>query len=353
MTHPHLFLHVLIRWMDFTALVAVVGGLSYRQFVLIPMPRGLANYPQRSAKPLILVALFMLSITSVADLIFRALMISNQPLSELFSFLPTVLMKTHFGKVWTWRAGLLIFLLCFWFLKKEQRPWTKGQRVLLLSAAAGVCLTTSLSGHAADLGSLTLTVLADWTHLIAISCWVGGLFALRIHLLRQLALLEGEIRRDCLAAGIERFSTVAVTSVGALIAAGAYNTYVHVHSSTLLIGTSYGRILIVKWALVLPMLALGAVSRYGVLPLLQAHAGRSSRGFLARRVSGWIKPILNNPTPLELERWFFRLIMIEAILGLGVLACSAWMTQLPPPHQISAVMEHSHLPITTDMMWSQ
>ena len=137
---------------------------------------------------------------------------------------------------------------------------------------------------------------------------------------------------------------VAVTSVGVLIATGLYNTYVHVHSPTLLIGTSYGRILIVKWSLLIPMLALGALSRYGILPLLQAHAGKSTRGFLTRRVTGWIKSILNNPTPLELERWFFRLIMIEAILGLGVLACSAWMTQLPPPHQISTAMEHSHLP---------
>lgn len=342
MTHPHLFLHVLIRWMDFVALVTLMGGLSYRQFVLVPMHRDLPGDSDRSFRLLMAVALFTLGATSMTDLIFRALMMSGQPASELFSVLPTVLMQTHFGRVWVWRVGLMLLLFGFWFLQRGPRPLIRGY--LVLSVGSGICLTMSLSGHAADLGSLALTVFSDWIHVMAVSCWVGGLFFLRLHLPRWLAFLEGVTRTQCLAAGIERFSTVAVTAVGALIATGLYNTYVHVHSPALLVGTSYGKILIVKWSLLLPMLALGAVSRYGILPQLQALTGKVKAGLLSRVVMGWMKPLLHNSTPLDLERWFFRLIMIEAILGLGVLACSAWMTQLPPPHQISAVMEHSHLP---------
>jgi putative copper export protein len=130
-----------------------------------------------------------------------------------------------------------------------------------------------------------------------------------------------------------------MTSVGALIVAGAYNASGHVHSSALLIGTDYGRVLIVKWALLLPMLALGAVNRYGLLPLLWAYTGRIKKDFLTRKVTEWMKPLFRHRTSLDLERRFLRLVMIEAILGLGVLACSAYMTQLSPPHQISTAVK--------------
>ena len=325
--------------MDFVALVTLAGGLSYRQFVLVPLYRDLPGDADRSFRLLMAVALFMLGATSLMDLVFRTLMMSGEPPSELFSVLPTVLIQTHFGRVWVWRAGLLLLLFGFWFLQRGPRPWIRGYPVLLVGS--GICLTTSLSGHAADLGSLTLTVFSDWIHVMAISSWVGGLFFLRLHLSRRLTFLEGNTRTQCLAAGIDRFSTVAVTAVGALMATGLYNTWVHVHSPTLLAGTSYGKILILKWSFLLPMLLLGAVSRYGILPKLQVHAGRIKESFLTRKVTRWINSLLGNTNPLNLERWFFRLILIEAVLGLSVLACSAWMTQLPPPHQLSVEMEHS------------
>jgi putative copper resistance protein D len=331
--------------MDLVALVTLVGGLSYRQFVLVPLYRDLPGDADRSFRLLMAVSLLMLGATSTADLIFRTLMMSGRPFSELFSVLPTVLLQTHFGRVWVWRAGLLLLLFGFWFLQRGPRPRIRGYLVLFVGS--GVCLTTSLSGHAADLGSLTITVFVDWIHVMAVSSWVGGLFFMRFHLSGRLTFLEGNTRARCLTAGIERFSTVAMTAVGALIATGLYNTWVHVHSPALLVGTSYGKILILKWSFLLPMLLLGAVSRYGILPLLQAQGGKTKESFLTRMISGWIKRVGDRfqicpPPVLELEQWFFRLIMIEAILGLGVLACSAWMTQLPPPHQLLLETEQSH-----------
>ena len=342
MTHSHLFLHVLVRWLDFITLVTLAGGLSYRQFVLVPLYRSLPGDSDRSFRLLMAVALFMLSVTSMTDLVFRALMMSGRPASELFSVLPTVLLKTHFGRVWVWRVGLLLLLFGFWFLQRGPRPWIRGYPVLL--AGSGICLTTSLSGHAADLGSLTLTVFSDWIHIMAVSSWVGGLFFLRLHLPRWLDSLGGETRTECLAAGIERFSTVAVTSVGALIAAGAYNTWVHVHSPSLLVGTEYGKILMLKWVLLGPMIFIGGVSRFYLLPRLEKKEGTTPSSFPARWMRAIVETVWKRPDDSQLEGSFFRLITIEAVLGLAVLACSAWMTQLPPPHQISTAMEHSHLP---------
>lgn len=341
MNHPHLFFHILVRWIDFVALVAVVGGLVYCNLLSIPLPRDLPA-PKRSPRSLIMALLLLLGITSIADLILRTLMMNRLPVFSLFSVLPTVLTKTHFGAIWTWRAGLLIFLFSFlWSLKNSGSSWTGGHKTILLAAAAGICLTTSLSGHAASRGNLTLTVFLDGVHLMAVSIWVGGLFTLQILLPGSLDLLDKEGQREYLTRSIERFSTAAVTSVALLTATGFYNTWVHVHSLSLLVGTSYGKILIVKWSLLLLMLVLGGVSRFGILPLLWASAGKR-KGLLIRKMMGGMT-ILRDSSFIDLERWFFRLVMIEAILGLGVLACSAWITQIPPPHHNLAVMGDSRL----------
>ncbi len=332
MTHHSLLLHVLVRWLDSIALVTLVGGLSYRLFVLYPMrrdPRDLKDRPQRY---LLIVPVCVLVATGLTDLVLRALMISGRPLSELASILPTVLSQTHFGRVWTWRFVLLPLFFGFWFLE-NRRPRTAAPVAVSLGAAAGVCLTTSLTGHAADLGILRFPVLSDWVHLIAVSSWVGGLFALRLHFSLWLARSTGNARAEYLAEGITRFSIVAMSAVGALLLTGLYNTLAHVESAALLVGTSYGRILIVKWLLLAPMLALGATNRYGILPQLRALSGRTEKGRLARVLAPWVSPLLPNTTGLDLERRFFRLIAIEAVLGVAVLACSAWLTQLPPPHQ--------------------
>jgi putative copper export protein len=337
-SHTHLFFHAFVRWLDFIALVSLVGGLSYRQFVLVPLFRDFPGNADRSFRLLMAAALLTMGATSTLDLAFRSLMMSGQPLSGLVSVLPTVLLETHFGRVWSWRAVLLLLLFGFWFLQHGPRPWIRGYMVSFVGV--GLCLVTSLSGHAADRGIFTLTVLSDWVHLMAISSWVGGLFIIRLHPPQWLISLKGDSRIKCLAAIIGRFSTVAVTSVGVLLATGLYNTYVHVHSLPLLFEAPYGRILMVKWSLLMPMLVLGAVSRLGILPLLQEQEGKSRTGFLTRMITGRIKVILDNTNPLSLEKFFFRLILIEAVLGLGILGCSAWMTQLPPPHQVSFGMSH-------------
>lgn len=339
MNHPHFFIHVLVRWLEFITLVGVVGGWVYWNFVASAICRETSDFKERSFQRWIFIAVMMLGSAMITDMIFRSLMISGKPIGHLWAVLPTVLLKTHFGRVWIWQFLLIIILAGFLLVHRIKNTWRVGERLISLGTSFGICLTISLTGHAADLGNFRFTVLSDWIHLVAISSWVGGLFALRLHLSGALVPLREKTRSRCLRIGIEQFTKVAVTSVVALMVGGLYNTYVHVHSPALLVGTSYGKILIVKWLLVLPMLVLGGLSRYGILPLLQESGGK---GLLVRLATGFIKTWDVNPGPQKLEKWFFRLITIEALLGLGVLACSAWITQLPPPHETPAGFEHDH-----------
>jgi len=341
MTHPHLLLHILVRWLDFITLVALLGGFTYRWFVWTPLSRRLEGSGRETAGRLpIKTLLVILSATSLTDLVLRASMMSGRPLPEVYSVLPLVLSKTHFGQVWAGRCAAIAFLAVVQLLGTRVVLGVKTTNILSLIGGAVLGLATTLSGHAADLGSWTWTVLLDWGHVMAVSAWVGGLFALRLHLRPVLAGVSESERREFLATAIRRFSTMAMTAVFGILLTGVYNTYVHVHSLSLLSHTDYGRILILKWSLIIPMALLGGVSRFYVLPILEHRNEHSIAGILSRAARAVIETVRTRPQ--NMERLFFRLILIEALLGLMVLGCSATITQLPPPHKTSVGFEHSH-----------
>src|SRR5204863_160265 len=114
-----------------------------------------------------------------------------------------------------------------------------------------------------------------------------------------------------LAAGLaaRRFSRAALVCVLALVLTGTLNAATQVATVAGLVGTTYGRLLLVKLALLLPILALAAVNRRRHLPRLGgdgATVGRPAMRRLARFV-GW-----------------------EAALALLLLAVVAVMSATPP-----------------------
>src|SRR5262249_35898250 len=117
------------------------------------------------------------------------------------------------------------------------------------------------SGHGAatpgPAGDLHLA--GDILHLLGAGGWLGGLL--------PLALLLVEARRcggaDWLAiaaAATRRFSALAFASVAALLAGGIVNTWFLAGTVPALVGTDYGRLLLVKIALFLTTLAIASVN---------------------------------------------------------------------------------------------
>jgi putative copper export protein len=336
-THPHLLLHILVRWVDLVALVTLVGGLIYHYFVWSPLSKGVGRGIGIMIP--VLPALLVLGAAALVDLVLRAAMMSGRPFTDLTSVLPIVLMKTQFGHVWTWKLGLIITLTVLWFLKMHKKIDGPTVMYALLAGGAAVDLTTALSGHAADQGIRTWTVLVDWVHVMAVSGWVGGQFALQLHFRPSLAGLPELGLRVFLAGALRRFSTVAMTAVGAMLITGVYNVWFHVHSLPLLTGTEYGKFLILKSCLVVLMVLLGGVIRFYALPILESRDGWGPAALLARSARAVIERIWTRPR--NMGRWCFRVLLIEALLGLAVLGCTAALTQLPPPHERPSGYEHS------------
>src|SRR5262249_20240086 len=135
---------------------------------------------------------------------------------------------------------------------------------LVYAAAVLVLPGPSIAGHALDRGRSPIEVVDDVVHVAAASVWLGGLLAL------GLALRNGGERGPLL----RRFSNIAFISVGVLAITGVIRALAELKSVRQLWSPGYGRLLIVKTALLVVLVALGWVNRYRLVPRLQVIALR-------------------------------------------------------------------------------
>jgi putative copper export protein len=224
------------------------------------------------------------------------------------------------------------------------RPWARARSWFLATSFVGVtliALTTSLSGHAADWGDLTLPVLTDWLHLLAVSIWIGGLFTLGFVLRHSLSSPDKAEPTQSLAAIFARFSRMAACCVAVFLPAGLYNAWLQVTSLSPLVSTSYGWTLLAKLSLVGLVLMIAVLNRYYFIPLLGHASGAHDRLIFRTiaRFAGGPPVDMKRRDDQKIRRQFFRFVRLEWIIVVGALACTALLTQLPPARHIR---RHEH-----------
>jgi copper transport protein len=139
-------------------------------------------------------------------------------------------------------------------------------------AAALAMLAHSAAGHAASGSFRWAKVTAQWAHFAGAGVWLGGLAALIVGV--RGGASEWKAR------AVRRFSAVAGIALGVVAVTGALRAFNEVGSWAALFSTSYGQVVLLKSALLLPLVGFGALNRYRNVPA----AGRSLRGL--RAVSG-------------------------------------------------------------------
>jgi copper transport protein len=145
--------------------------------------------------------------------------------------------------------------------------------LLLVAYAAALSLLAAptLSGHALDRDQpRVLSVIVDLAHMTSAAVWFGGLIAIVYAVPR--ATDDDVIRR----AAVARFSTMALASVIVLGSSGIVRAYTELSSVSQLWSTSYGRALLVKTAIFVPLLGVGWLNR-AVLMRVFARLRRSAR----------------------------------------------------------------------------
>jgi putative copper resistance protein D len=201
--------------------------------------------------------------------------------------LARVALETRFGHVWLVRHGLLLLLAVFVALRFDLRravDWraARAETVLLAALALGAL---AAAGHSAAVEpSAAAAIAADVGHLLATGVWAGALPAL-VLLLRAASREGGADARPYAVVAARRFSRVALVFILALLASGVVIAAVQVGSVGALLGTRYGRLLMLKLALVVAALTAATTARRRMLPALGGDAPTIGRPAM-RRLAG-------------------------------------------------------------------
>ena len=214
--------------------------------------------------------------SGVAWLALAAAVMSGLPLTEALDrrTLSQVLAETEFGSVWMLRLGLAIGLgvLLAAFARGSRLAAGGGVAGGMLAIAAMYVAALAWAGHAAA-GVDTegeIEILADAVHVLAASAWLGALPGFVFLLRRTHAAVEA-------LAPTRRFSQLGVVCVALLAASGTANAWFLVGDVPALIGTTYGRLLLVKIALFGVMLALAIANRWYLTLRLAKGEARAPR----------------------------------------------------------------------------
>ncbi len=118
----------------------------------------------------------------------------------------------------------------------------------------GALVMLAASGHAAGVSPAWYGIGLDAVHLLAAGLWAGGIAALAV--LRPPGGWRSAEARVLLA----RFTPIALGAFAATVVAGGLEAITQLGSIQALVGTAYGRVLLVKMALVALMLPLSAMA---------------------------------------------------------------------------------------------
>lgn len=193
--------------------------------------------------------------------------------------------------------GLAALALCTLFVRDRPTLATALAVPLAVTGTVVLAVPTNWANQTVD---TVLNSTLTQVHILGACAWLGGLFVLAV-IGRGRGLNEQ--------AGLgwarmwQRFSTVALVAVGAVVASGVWLTWRHVGTVGQLVTTTYGRFLLVKLVIVAAMVAAGAYNQLALTPrIAKAHAeGDLGRGFA-----------------LTLKH-FPKVVAVETVLGLAVL----------------------------------
>ncbi|MFD5484499.1 copper resistance CopC/CopD family protein [Streptomyces virginiae] len=265
------------RYAAYAGFTVLVGGAA---FILLCWRRGAA---QRPLQKLVVRAWVTLTAATLAMLVLRTPYTGSGRFADVFDLdgLRAVL-ETKTGASLVSRllllgaAALFVAVLFGVYARrmqdatseeedKDTGDLTFGLAIGGAVVAGGIAATWALSEHASTGIQPGLAMPADILHMLAVATWLGGLSALLVALHKVPGIERSAVRR---------FSGVAFVSVGVLAVTGVYQAWRQTGSWSALTGTEYGRLLLLKVALVAVLLGVAYMSRKWTARLAEAPGAR-------------------------------------------------------------------------------
>ena len=243
---------VATRWAGYLALSLYVGGIA---FLALLWPQG--AHDRRTRRILTLSWTVGLAASLLAPGLQGAYGATGT-LGDVFRpSTYTGLLNTEVGIVAACRVLLWVLaaiVLAALLQGGERSARSPGWRVGALAVGLGLLRTTGMTGHNAEGTHPGWGEVADLVHLLGVSLWLGGLTLLLLGVLPRR-------RPEELSRAVSGYSVLAGVSVAAIALAGAVLTWQVVGSFDALVDTGYGRLLVLKLALLAAVLLIAGRSR--------------------------------------------------------------------------------------------
>ena len=264
------------RWVEFVAMLSVVGAIVFRLVVLRGFERitaGAAAPEIRadlidSARRLGQSALILLVIAAFSRLYEEG----NAVLGPAAAGDPpwqTMVVGTSWGRGWLVGViGIVVAAIGFAVAKRTRSA--AGWAIAALGAI-GIVIAPALTGHAITTPPAPLSVALDILHVGAVCAWLGALLTL---LLSAVPFVRGTRARSSLGSGqlvaalVRSFHPMALTCAATVIVTGVIAAWLRLPTFSALWTSAYGRVLIVKLCLVALVVILGAMNWRRILPAL-------------------------------------------------------------------------------------
>jgi copper transport protein len=286
------------------------------------------------ADALVWVGWGVLLVSTIASVMLQGPYTSSLPLLNAFHVNDIrAVLHTRYGHYAEIRIVLLLLALpLLLMVRKTWRPPSWWWFPISLIGVA-IAATPGLAGHAATGIWTNLAVPFDTVHVLAMALWLGGLASLALVVLDR----DPDARRAA-----ERFSPLAATSVALIVLSGVFAAWRQVGwSRDAFFDTTFGRLLVVKIAFFIGLLALAAWSRRIV-------RARRPATLSAAVATDTAPPSPGQTVPADPEvrnlRWS---VAGELLFGIAVLITTAMLVNSQPARGALAV------PFSTEMRSTQ
>jgi len=298
-----------VKALDYATIALWVGVLAFLGLVWLPELRAHAGASEewagasrafgRSAGRLLWLAVVGGVIVAALGLVLQGATEGGVSFwSALNGHIIDTVLNSRFGWVWGIRGlvwlGLGSLLALASAGRREPvpvlRPVALGADGLALAPSPGLGLTVgaalgsayllvtpALSGHASVGADTGILFPCDIAHVTAMCLWLGGLLCLVAALPLATRRLPAPERTRLLAGTLIRFSPIALACVLTLLVSGVLQAYLHIRTWNGLWHSAYGVAVLIKFALLLVLIGLGAMNRQRAIPALReaVTAGRS------------------------------------------------------------------------------
>ncbi|MHC3467387.1 copper resistance CopC/CopD family protein [Streptomyces sp. 7R007] len=240
------------RWAGYLALAVYVGGLA---FLALLWPQGAQDGRTRR----------LLALAWAAGLATALIAPGLEGAYGSMGTLGDVLQRSTYADLLSTETGIMAACrLLLWVLAAvvlaallqggERSARSPGWRVGALVVALGLLRTTGMTGHDSEGTHPGWGAVADLVHLLGVSLWLGGLTLLLLGVLPRR-------RPEELSAAVAGYSALAGVCVAAIAGAGAVLAWQVVGSFGALLDTGYGRLLLIKLAVLGLVLLIAQRSR--------------------------------------------------------------------------------------------